>query len=68
MEEINKNLEEYIEKNVLPQYDTNNVGGHGKEHIETVINRSFEIVNEFHLDINKDMVYTIAAFHDIGYR
>ena len=31
MEEINKNLEEYIEKNVLPQYDTNNVGGHGKE-------------------------------------
>ena len=68
MKEINKNLEEYIENNVLPQYDTNNVGGHGKEHIETVINRSFEIVNEFHLDVNKDMVYTIAAFHDIGYR
>ena len=68
MEEINKNLEEYIEKNVLPQYDANNVGGHGKEHIETVIHRSFEIVNEFHLEVNKDMVYTIAAFHDIGYR
>ena len=68
MEEINKNLKEYIEKNVLSQYDINNVGGHGKEHIETVINRSFEIVNEFHLDVNKDMVYTIAAYHDIGYR
>lgn len=35
MREINTNLKEYIEENVLPQYDTNNVGGHGKEHIET---------------------------------
>ena len=68
MEEVNKNLEDYIEKKVLPQYDANNVGGHGKEHIETVINRSFEIVKEFNLDVNKDMVYTIAAFHDIGYK
>ena len=68
MEEVNQNLEDYIEKNVLPQYDANNVGGHGKEHIETVINRSFEIVKEFNLDVNKDMVYTIAAFHDIGYK
>lgn len=68
MEEVNQNLEDYIEKNVLPQYDANNVGGHGKKHIETVINRSFEIVKEFNLDVNKDMVYTIAAFHDIGYK
>lgn len=68
MEEVNQNLEDYIEKKVLPQYDANNVGGHGKEHIETVINRSFEIVKEFNLDVNKDMVYTIAAFHDIGYK
>ncbi len=68
MGEISKDLEEYIKQNVLPQYDTNHVGGHGKEHIETVIDRSFEIINEFHLDVNKDMVYTIAAFHDIGYK
>ncbi len=68
MEEVNQNLEDYIEKKVLPQYDANNVGGHGKEHIETVINRSFEIIKEFNLDVNKDMVYTIAAFHDIGYK
>ncbi len=68
MEEINKNLEEYIENNVLPQYDTNNIGGHGRDHIETVIKRSFEIVKEFNLDVDKNMVYTIAAFHDIGYK
>ena len=68
MEEINKNLEKYIENNVLPQYDTNNIGGHGRDHIETVIKRSFEIVKEFNLDVDKNMVYTIAAFHDIGYK
>ena len=38
------------------------------DHIETVIKRSFEIVKEFNLDVDKNMVYTIAAFHDIGYK
>ncbi len=68
MEEINKELKQYIDENILPQYDINNVGGHGIQHIETVIQRSFEIVKEFNLDVNKDMIYTIATFHDIGYR
>lgn len=67
-EEINIELKKYIEGNILPQYDTNNVGGHGIKHIEYVIQRSFEIVKEFNLDVNRNMVYTIAAFHDIGYR
>lgn len=67
MEDINKELKQYIESSILPQYD-DNIGGHGKEHIETVIQRSFEIINEFGLDVDKDMVYTIAAFHDIGYK
>lgn len=67
MENINKELKQYMESNILPQYD-DNIGGHGKEHIETVIQRSFEIIEEFDLNVNKDMVYTIAAFHDIGYK
>lgn len=66
--DINKGLKKYIEENILPQYDANNVGGHGIQHIKYVIKRSFEIIEEFNLDVNKDMVYTIAAFHDIGYR
>lgn len=68
MKSINLELKQYIETEILPQYDANNIGGHGKEHIQTVIERSFEIINEFELDVNKDMVYTIAAFHDIGYK
>lgn len=68
MEKINQELKKYIEENILPQYVLNNIGGHGIEHIKTVIQRSFEIIEEFNLDINKDMVYTIASFHDIGYK
>lgn len=68
MKSINPELKQYIETEILPHYDVNNIGGHGKEHIQTVIERSFEIINEFELDVNKDMVYTIAAFHDIGYK
>jgi len=66
--DINEKLKKYIDEKILSQYDVNNVGGHGKAHIETVINRSFELAKEFNLDVNPNMVYAIAAFHDIGYR
>lgn len=64
---ITSELKKYIEENIFKEYDTN-IGGHGIEHILTVIERSFEIIKEFNLDVNHDMVYTIAAFHDIGYK
>lgn len=64
---INGDLKKYIEKSVLPLYDTN-IAGHGREHIEFVIERSFELVREFDLDVDLNMVYVIAAFHDIGYK
>ena len=63
---VNENLKKYIENNVLPEYDKNEIG-HGIEHIKYVINRSFELVEENDLDVNYDMVYTIAAYHDIGH-
>lgn len=68
MLEVNKELKKYIGDRVFPQYDINNMGGHGIPHIQTVIQRCFEIIEEFGLDVNADMIYTIAAFHDIGYR
>ena len=68
MENINEELKRYIEENILPKYDSNNVGGHGIEHIKTVIQRAFEIIKEFNLVVDKNMIYTIAAFHDIGYK
>lgn len=67
MKMISKHVKEYIENEILSQYKSN-IGGHGIDHIETVIARSFEIVEEFDLDVDWDMVYVIAAFHDIGYK
>lgn len=63
---INKKLQEYIEKNIYLEYDKNEKG-HSIDHIKYVIKRSFELVNENGLDVNLDMVYTIAAYHDIGH-
>lgn len=64
---INKELKDYIDKQVLTVYK-DNIGGHGIDHIKQVIDRSLEIVESFKLDVNLDMVYTIAAFHDISYK
>ena len=68
MEEINKDLKKCIEENILPQYENNNIGGHGIDHIKYVIERSFEIIKEFNLDVDKNMAYVTAAYHDLGYK
>ena len=63
---VNEELKKYIEDNIFPEYNKNEKG-HGIEHIKYVINRSFELVEENNLDVNLNMVYVIAAFHDIGH-
>lgn len=63
---VNNDLKEYIENNLFPEYNKNEVG-HGIEHIKYVIKRSFELVKQNGLEVNPDMVYTIAAYHDIGH-
>lgn len=65
MKRINKELKKYIEKNIFPSYKKNDLG-HNLEHIKYVIERSLKFANEID-DINHDMVYTIAAYHDIGH-
>lgn len=63
---VRQEVKNYIEKNVFPEYSKNEVG-HGLSHIQYVIDRSFELVKENELDVNPDMVYVIAAYHDIGH-
>ena len=63
---VNKELKEYIEKNVFPKYKLNEKG-HNIDHIKYVIDRSFEIIDENKLDVNFDIIYTVAAYHDIGH-
>lgn len=62
---INKDLKEYIEKNIFPVYDKNETA-HNIEHIKYVINRSFKFAETIP-DINYNIVYTVAAYHDIGH-
>lgn len=56
-------LVEYIETNILPQYASFDKA-HGVSHVVRVIKRSIELVRTTGAEIN--MVYTIAAYHDIG--
>ena len=61
---INAELKKYIEYDILPLY-ARNEEGHGIKHIQTVIERSLKFAQDY--DVNVDMVYTIAAYHDIGH-
>lgn len=63
--QINEKLKKYIEENILPSYQKNEVG-HGIAHINSVIGRSFKFAKLVD-GINYDMVYVIAAYHDIGH-
>lgn len=62
---INENLKKYIEEVIFPQYELNDMG-HNIDHIRYVIERSLKFASEVE-DINLDMVYTIASYHDIGH-
>lgn len=63
--EVNKNLKKYIEKNIFPIYERNDLG-HNLEYIKYVIERSLSFAKMIE-DINYDMVYVIAAYHDLGH-
>ncbi len=63
--DVKKELKEYIEKNVFPKYEPNDKA-HGIIHILEVIRRSFALNDTLKLNLDKNMVYTIAACHDIG--
>jgi len=56
-------LVEFIETQILPQY-ANFDRAHNLEHVTRVIRRSLELAQRTGADI--DMVYAIAAYHDIG--
>lgn len=62
--ELNEKLVEYIEKEIFPLYDRNEVS-HGINHIKTVIRRSLELADGYDVDFN--IVYTVAAYHDLGH-
>ena len=63
MNTIHPPLREYIEKEILPRYngfDTAHRIGHAQE----VISQSMQLAA--HYEVDRNMVYTIAAYHDTG--
>lgn len=63
MQEVDKTLHHYIETAILPCYKGFDKA-HGPDHVNAVIENSFELAVELDVDVN--MVYVIAAYHDIG--
>ncbi|WP_291649241.1 HD domain-containing protein [Clostridium sp.] len=61
--EIDKSLLKYLTENILENYKTFDKG-HGIKHIATVIDSSIKLSKYF--PVNKNMVLTIAIYHDLG--
>ena len=56
-------LRHYIEEEIIPRYDHFDKA-HQRDHVLMVIQQSMDIAS--HLDVDLDMVYTIAEYHDTG--
>ena len=60
---INPELIAYIEREIIPRYDHFDKA-HQRDHVLMVIKQSLDIASR--LDVDMDMVYAIAAYHDTG--
>ena len=60
---INQELKSYIEAEILPRYASFDKA-HQLDHAQYVITESLLLAA--HYNVNADMVYTIAAYHDTG--
>ena len=60
---MNRELEQYIEREIIPRY-AHFDAAHRTDHVRTVIAQSLGLAA--HYDVDADMVYTIAAYHDTG--
>ena len=63
MHTITPEIQQYVERCVLPRYAR--LKGHTMTHIEQVIERSLRFAEQAG-DVNTDMVYVVAAYHDLG--
>lgn len=61
--QLNKDLVNYINREIFPEYSKFDKA-HDSEHVEEVINNSIKYSKFYKVDPN--MVYTIAAYHDLG--
>lgn len=63
MNTVHPPLREYIEKEILPRYNWFDAA-HRIGHVHEVISQSMQLAA--HYEVDRNMVYTIAAYHDTG--
>ena len=72
--EVSRSLQQYVTENILPRYDSYDKA-HSRRHIQSVIEQSMGIFRKLsagqmdggrRYELNPDMAYAIAAYHDIG--
>lgn len=63
MKHIEKSLQSFLEKQILPRYAEFDKA-HQENHALSVIEQSMKLAPYY--DVNYNMVYTIAAYHDLG--
>ena len=62
MQELNRELKKHIEEEIFPKYEK--YYSHGMLHINNVINNMMMLAEYY--DLDKNMAYVIASYHDIG--
>ncbi len=60
---IRQEITTYIESEIIPRYDSFDKG-HDRRHAQMVIEESAALAR--HYDVDAEMVYIIAAYHDTG--
>lgn len=60
---IHPELEAYVERKIIPLYDHFDPA-HQRDHVRMVIQQGLQLADQ--LDVDRNMVYAIAAYHDTG--
>lgn len=60
---MNTELIKYVEENILPVYKAFDAA-HQENHVNYVIDESLRLAQFY--DVDEDMVYVVAAYHDLG--
>ena len=60
---VNPDLRAYVEAEIIPRYDAFDPG-HRRDHVQTVISQALSLTAFY--DVDPDLVYTAAAYHDTG--
>lgn len=63
MTNLNQDLINYLKEHIIPLYQTFDEA-HREDHVIKVIGDALDIAKDYDVDLN--MVYTIACFHDVG--